>query len=107
MSPTKELPVPDVLSVGSNGQVTIPIGFRKGHGLNKGGKVAAIQMGDALVLVPHDEVMESIFLRMEGAMKAAGLTVEDLQAAALEERERLVQERYGHLFQKGKRNAAR
>ena len=69
--------------------------------------MAAVQRGDALILLPHDDVMESISLRLQAAMKAAGLSLADLQAAVLEERAKLVQERYGHLIRKRKRKSAR
>ena len=84
-----------VLSLGQNGQVTIPASFRKDHGLGGGAKVLAIRMGDALVMAPHDGVIESICMRLEEAMKGAGLTVEAMKEQALVERGRIVRERYG------------
>ena len=38
-----------VLSVGQNGQITVPAAFRKEHALGRGGKVVVVRMGDALV----------------------------------------------------------
>ena len=51
-------------------------------------------MGDALVMLPHDGVLESIFLRFEEAMKGAGLTVEDVKLQALVQRSKIVGQRY-------------
>ena len=42
-----------------------------------------------------DEVLESISIRLEEAMKGAGVTVAVLQAQALEERATIVEDRYG------------
>ena len=83
-----------VLHVGQNGQITIPNEFRKEHALSRGGTVMAVTMGEALVLAPHDAVLESICIRLEEAMKGAGVSLEDLQAQALIEREKIVEERY-------------
>ena len=84
-----------VLHVGQNGQVTVPAGFRKAHSLSQGGTVLAIPMGETLVLAPHDVVLESVCMRLEEAMKGAGVTVAELNRAALAERAVLVKKRYG------------
>ena len=92
-----------VLSVGQNGQITIPAEFRKEHALSGGGKVIAVRMGDTLVVAPHDAVLESICLRLEDAMKKAGETVDSLKAQALLERTAIVEQRYGTLSTPGQR----
>ncbi len=84
-----------VLSVGQTGQVTIPAEFRKEHALTGGATLLAVRMGDTLVMAPHDAVLESICLRLEAAMRGAGLSPGELQTAALEERDAIVQARYG------------
>src|ERR1700738_1933945 len=94
----------DVLKMGQNGQVTVPIDFRKGHALTKGARLTSVQMGDALILIPQDEILDSICARMIAAMKAAGLTVEDMKAGVLEERANIVRERYGYLLDEDEAN---
>lgn len=89
-----------LLSVAENGQVTIPASFRKDHALVKGGKLMAVRMGDALVMVPHDGVLNAICTRFEEAMRGAGTTVEEIKAQALEERAEMASQRYGHLAPK-------
>lgn len=74
--------------------MTVPQSFRKEHALSKGGKLMAVRMGDALVMVPHDSVLESICLRLEQAMLGAEVTLDHLKAQALVERSRIVQKRY-------------
>ncbi len=88
----------EIVKLGQNGQITVPVDFRKGHALTKGAKLTTVQLGDALVLVPQDDIFESICDRMIAAMKAAGLTVEDMKAGVLEERAKIVRERYGYLL---------
>jgi bifunctional DNA-binding transcriptional regulator/antitoxin component of YhaV-PrlF toxin-antitoxin module len=84
-----------VLSVGQTGQVTIPAAFRKQHALTGGAKLLAVRMGDTLVMAPHDAMLESICLRLEEAMRGAGLSPRELEVAALEERAAIVATRYG------------
>jgi bifunctional DNA-binding transcriptional regulator/antitoxin component of YhaV-PrlF toxin-antitoxin module len=90
----------DVLNVGQNGQVTVPVEFRKEVSLGKGGKLVSVRMGDALVLVPQDSLLESISLRLQEAMKASGVTVEELKSGLQEQREQIVKGRYGHLVKR-------
>jgi bifunctional DNA-binding transcriptional regulator/antitoxin component of YhaV-PrlF toxin-antitoxin module len=97
----------DVLNVGANGQVTVPVEFRKDASLGKGAKLISVRMGDALVLAPHDNLLESISLRLQEAMKASGVTVDDLKAGALEERAQIVKERYGHLLENKRKRKAK
>jgi len=84
-----------ILNVGQNGQITIPAGFRKQHALARGGKILIVRMGQALVVAPHDAVLEAICMRLEDAMKGAGLSMEALKAQALIERQGIVRRRYG------------
>jgi hypothetical protein len=51
-------------------------------------------MGDALVMVPHDGVLESICLRLEASLKGSGHTLDDLKLEALRQRENIVNDRY-------------
>ncbi len=96
-----------VLNVGQNGQVTIPAGFRRQHKLSKGAKVMAVEVGGSLVMVPHDPILDALTVKVRAAMKAAGVTVEDLKAEALRQRAKIVRERYGPDFGKARRRARR
>jgi bifunctional DNA-binding transcriptional regulator/antitoxin component of YhaV-PrlF toxin-antitoxin module len=87
-----------LLNVAQNGQVTIPASFRKEHGLGKGGKLMAVRMGDTLVMVPHDGVLEAVCLRFEEALHGANVQVDGIKAQALQERAAIVHKRYGHLL---------
>jgi bifunctional DNA-binding transcriptional regulator/antitoxin component of YhaV-PrlF toxin-antitoxin module len=94
----------DVLNVGQNGQVTVPVEFRKDAALGKGARLLSVRMGDALVLIPQDALLESVSLRLQESMKASGVTVEELKSGLQEQRAEIVEARYGHLT-KHKRKA--
>ncbi len=87
-----------LLNVAQNGQVTIPASFRKEHGLGKGGKLMAVRMGDTLVMVPHDGVLEAVCMRFEQALHTAGIGVDAIKAQATKHRSDFVRKRYGHLL---------
>jgi bifunctional DNA-binding transcriptional regulator/antitoxin component of YhaV-PrlF toxin-antitoxin module len=87
----------DVLNIGQNGQITVPVGFRKDLSIGKGGKLVSVRMGDALVLIPQDSLLESISLLLQESMNASGVSVQKLKSGALEQRAQIVKERHGHL----------
>lgn len=86
-----------VLNLGQNGQVTIPSDYRKEHAMKGGDHMVSIRMGDALVLIPHDSMLEALTSRFETSMKAAGLTVEDMKQRTLTARDQLFEAHYGSL----------
>ena len=89
-----------ILSMGQNGQVTIPSDYRKQHAMKGGDHMVSIRMGDALVLIPHDSIFEAVTSRFEASMKASGLTVEDMKQRTLTAREQLFEAHYGSLAAK-------
>jgi len=84
-----------VLNMTSNGELTIPLELQKELGFVPGHQVSAVRIGQSLVLAPHDEELESFSQGVEAAMKAAGVSLQELQDQALVERAEIVQERYG------------
>ena len=60
----------------------------------------AINMGGALVMVPHDGVLDAICLRFEEALRGSGTTIDALKAQALEERAEIVRKRYGRVLKR-------
>jgi bifunctional DNA-binding transcriptional regulator/antitoxin component of YhaV-PrlF toxin-antitoxin module len=87
-----------LLNVAQNGQVTIPASFRKTNALAKGGKLMAVCLGDTLVMVPHDGLLEAICMKFEEALHGTGVSVAEINAQASEERAQIVEKRYGHLL---------
>jgi len=89
-----------LLNVAQNGQVTIPAAFRKDHALAHGGKLMAVRMGDALVMVPHDGILDAICMRFEEALRGSGASINKIKAQALQERAEIVPQRYGSVLLK-------
>lgn len=77
------------------GQLTIPAGYRRAHGLSRDSTLVLLELGDALVLVPHDEALAAVGARLEAALSGAGASVEDLVRAAGEARAEIVSEEFG------------
>ncbi|HZS43683.1 MAG TPA: AbrB/MazE/SpoVT family DNA-binding domain-containing protein [Blastocatellia bacterium] len=78
-----------------NGELTIPAEYRRAHSLDRDSTVVMIEMGDALVLVPHDDVLESVADRLTAALKGAGFDASDLILSAQEARAEIVQMEFG------------
>jgi hypothetical protein len=51
-------------------------------------------MGDALVLIPHDEALAAVGARLEAALRGTDAKVEDLVKAAEEARAEIVGEEF-------------
>lgn len=77
------------------GQLTIPAEYRRSHQLKQDSALMLIEIGDALVLVPHDEALASVTARIEAALKGAGAEADDLTRAAMEARAEIVREEFG------------
>jgi bifunctional DNA-binding transcriptional regulator/antitoxin component of YhaV-PrlF toxin-antitoxin module len=74
----------------SKGQVTLSSKTRKKLGLEKGATFLEVLVGNCVLLVPEDKVLEDIMARAQEAIKDAGITSDDL----LQEVERLKAERF-------------
>ena len=96
-----------VLSMGQNGQVTLPLDFRKEHAMKGGDHLATVRMGNAIVMLPHDSIFSAVASRFEASMKAAGLTVDDMKQRTLIARDQLFEEHYGSLAEEKTGNPAK
>lgn len=77
------------------GQLTIPAEYRRAQSLERDSTLVLVQIGDALVLVPHDEALFSVTARMEMAMRGLDVSVEELVEAATEARSEIVAREFG------------
>ena len=77
------------------GQLTIPAEYRRAHQLERDSALVLVEIGDALVLVPHDEALATVISRLEAALKGAGASTDDLIDAAEEARAEIVHEEFG------------
>jgi len=92
---TTESSVIAVTRLSEKGQLTIPAEYRRAHALGRDSTLVLVEMGDALVLVPHDEALAAVGARLEAALRGAGASVEDLVKAAEEARAEIVSEEFG------------
>lgn len=84
-----------IARLSEKGQLTIPAEYRREYDLERDSTLAMIQMGDALILVPIDEILTEITERMEAAMRGAGVTVEELMEETLAVRSEITREEFG------------
>jgi AbrB family looped-hinge helix DNA binding protein len=84
-----------ITRLGTKGQLTIPAEYRQALALSANATVVLIQVGDALVVAPHDESFAAVTQRLEAQMESAGSNVEELIAAAAEARAAVVREEFG------------
>ena len=66
----------ETIEMGERGQISVPAGYRKHHKLAKGSQLLLSQLGDALVVVPHDPHLEDLAGRIERALAGEGISVE-------------------------------
>ena len=62
------------IEVGEKGVITMPASFRRAHGLSKGSRVLAVEVGDTLMLVPEDEELEQLSRDIRAALASKGIT---------------------------------
>lgn len=84
-----------ITRLGSKGQLTIPAEYRQALALSSNAALVLVQVGDALVVAPHDEALATLTQRLEDQMHRAGSNVEELVAAAAEARAAIVREEFG------------
>jgi AbrB family looped-hinge helix DNA binding protein len=72
-----------VVTVSSKGQIVIPAETRRSHGIVAGTKLAVVDMGDHISLVPApvDPIRE-----LRGILKDTGYTMDDFMAERRRER---------------------
>ncbi|MDQ3684087.1 MAG: AbrB/MazE/SpoVT family DNA-binding domain-containing protein [Acidobacteriota bacterium] len=83
------------------GQLTIPAEYRRAQALERDSTLVLVQVGDALLLVPHDEALASVTERMEAAMRGLGVSIDELVEAATEARAEIVAREFGALPDEG------
>ncbi len=77
------------------GQLTIPAEYRRAQSLERDSTLVLVQIGDALVLVPHDEALSSVTARMEAAMRGLNVSMDELVKAATQARAEIAAREFG------------
>ena len=87
--------VPKSVKLWGRGQLTIPKEVRQALKLDEENQLSVFVVGRCLVLTPKRLLGPALAKDVEKAMKAKGLSLEDLLRDLKEERQRYNQERYG------------
>ena len=87
---TAESKVIAITHLSEKGQLTIPAAYRRAHDLGRDSTLVLLEIGDALVVVPHDDALAAVAARLEEAMRGSNETVESLITAADDARRKIV-----------------
>jgi bifunctional DNA-binding transcriptional regulator/antitoxin component of YhaV-PrlF toxin-antitoxin module len=77
------------------GQLTLPAEYRWAHQLEHDSTLVLVEIGDARVLVPHDEAPAVVTARLESALKGADSSTDEIIRAAEKSRAGIVREEFG------------
>ena len=84
-----------IYTIQDNGQVTLPIEFRKKYGLKKGDAVVFKETDDGLLISPREALVMKLLDEIGEALKAKGITLEQLMEDGETIRKELNREKYG------------
>lgn len=82
------------VSVSSKGQITLSSHARKQLGLEKGSTLMEVVVGNCVILMPQNQILEQVRTKAQAALASSGVTVADLNA----EVERLKAERFAQQY---------
>ena len=84
-----------IYTMQDNGQVTLPVEFRKKYNLKKGDAIVFKETEDGLVISPREALAMKYLDEIGDALKGKGITLEDMIASGEEIRKELIREKYG------------
>jgi bifunctional DNA-binding transcriptional regulator/antitoxin component of YhaV-PrlF toxin-antitoxin module len=82
--------------IGERGEVKVPSRYRRAHKLAKGSRMVAVEVGEALVLLPPEAALEHLSRRIQTALAQCGVTTEQ----ALQNLDRIRRRRFRRLHGK-------
>ena len=84
-----------IYTMQDNGQITLPVEFRKKYNLKKGDAIVFKETEDGLVISPREALAMKYLDEIGDALKGKGITLEDMIASGQEIRKELIREKYG------------
>jgi len=84
-----------IYTIQDNGQVTLPIEFRKKYGLKKGDVVVFRETEDGLLISPREALAMKLLDELGDALKEKGISLDEMLASGEEIRKELIREKYG------------
>ena len=82
-------------TIQENGQITLPVEFRKKYGLKKGDVVFIKETTEGLVINAREAQVMNALDEIGEALRAKGITLEDLIESSQDIREAIAREKYG------------
>lgn len=95
MAASERNPQPKFVRVQEKGQVTLPATVRRKYGLKKGDVVSVTQTDAGILITPQEVLANKLLDQIGEALRAKGLTLEELIESGREIRGELVEEEYG------------
>jgi AbrB family looped-hinge helix DNA binding protein len=84
----------NVYIIQENGQVTLPIEFRRRYNLQKGDPVVFKETEEGLLISPKEAQIMNLLDEISEGLKAKGVTLEELIASGREIRQEIYNEKY-------------
>jgi len=95
MAAPERNPQPKLVRVQEKGQVTLPANVRRKYGLKKGDVVSVTQTDAGILITPQEVLAMQALDQIGEALRAKGLTLEELIESGREIRGKLIEEEYG------------
>lgn len=84
-----------IYTIQDNGQVTLPVEFRKKYNLKKGDAIVFKETDEGLVISPREALAMKLLDEIGEALKEKGISLEEMAASGQEIRKELIREKYG------------
>jgi AbrB family looped-hinge helix DNA binding protein len=84
----------NIYIIQENGQVTLPIEFRRRYNLGKGDAVVFRETEDGLLISPKEALIMKLLDEIDQGLKAKGITLEELISSGRQIRQEIYDEKY-------------
>ena len=85
------------LKMSSKGQITLSSHARKQLGLGKGSTLMEVVVGNCVILMPQNQVLEQIRKRAQAALQKAGTSIDEINAEVERLKDQRLAEQYPDL----------
>jgi len=84
----------NIYIIQENGQVTLPIEFRRRYNLSKGDAVVFRETEEGLLISPKETLIMKLLDEIDEGLKAKGITLEELISSGRQIRQEIYDEKY-------------
>ena len=84
----------NIYIIQENGQVTLPIEFRRRYNLSKGDVVVFRETKEGLLISPKEALVIKLLDEIDEGLKAKGITLEELISSGRQIRQEIYDEKY-------------